>query len=156
AQLGETISQIEPGGSAMANQFKLRWLKGKYKHWQDEIPEHWFRKIGRSSGTHDLLGPHGAREQAKCLVHVRSTSATLDYTHASVKKFNDDNEIVSGVLKLTFNSNSRTSISEVHWRWPDETVFEPWTKKTEWTLETEKEPDDLDLHALKTKEGRAK
>lgn len=101
--------------------FKLTWPDTAYA---DLIPESWFSEVGsKPACQHDLVGPRGSRYPAKCTVSVHESKADLDYR--PFQKFNEDNDIDLGVVRLEFSSKARKNIVRVLWQGPGDNEFTP-------------------------------
>ena len=113
----------------------LLWHDSEAEGYTDLLPTEWFARIGHAKGrTHQVRGPRKGFREAKCDVKISSTDAQLNYE--PYQRFNEQQRVDIGVLRIQFASNSRKDVTFVSWRDVDAGSFNPCsiTVKVESTL----------------------
>ncbi len=92
----------------------LEWTDAESDGVMDWFPLSWFAEEGYTVKRHHPVGAKDRRQgEAYCDVTVADFSANLDYL--PYRSLNEPNEIIPGVIRLTFADEDRTEISEVEW-----------------------------------------
>lgn len=104
--------------------FVWEWRDEESVGLMDWLPVAWFAEEGETKRLGHPVGNDG-RPQGKawCDVTVKGNTAELDYQ--PYQKLNDANEVLLGVVRLTFADEDRTAIVGVQWKGLNETAFVP-------------------------------
>ena len=104
--------------------FVLEWRDEESAGLMDWLPLSWFAEEGVAKKLSHPVGEDGRPQgQAYCDLIVQGETAELDYRPYS--KLNAPNEVLHGVLRLTFADADRTSIAAVVWKAANEAEIAP-------------------------------
>ncbi len=100
----------------------LEWRDEVSAGLMDWLPISWFAEEGETKKLSHPVGEDGKPQgKAICNVIVNGDIAELDYQ--PYRKLNDANEVLSGVVRLTFADEDRTSIADVAWKASNDAAF---------------------------------
>jgi len=92
----------------------LEWTDAEVNGVMDWLPLSWFAEEGSFLREHHPVGTKNRRQgEAYCDVTVTSLTAKLDYLNYPGE--NGPNEIIPGVVRLTFSDEDRTKITVLEW-----------------------------------------
>jgi hypothetical protein len=106
----------------MRDSIAIKWRGGESAGYTDVFPAQLFADEGSQVVTHDVVGPRYGHYPAKCKVSVRGVTAHLDYE--LFPRFNNDHDMLLGVLRIVFRDPDRVSVSKVLWK-PRGKSFKP-------------------------------
>lgn len=102
----------------------MEWRDEESAGCVDWFPLSWFEKEGKLKAVGHAVGEHDKKQGvALCDVLVHETSVELDYRPYA--KQNELNDVLSGVVRLTFADDDRTAIDRVEWKAANSDRFEP-------------------------------
>lgn len=91
---------------------RIKWLETDFRGYTDEIPDWMLADEGRwKRASHEVIGPAGGRYRALCDVSSKGKVVRLDYRPYDVNR----KDFYLGVLRLTFEDATRSSLSQVAW-----------------------------------------
>jgi hypothetical protein len=103
---------------------RITWRDKDSDGYTDVFPSDTFTKPPRKFDLqHDVTGPRGGDYEAKCRVTVRRKSADLNYE--VFPKFNNEQKMYLGVMRIQFADLDRTSVAVLLWKEQSSDVFEP-------------------------------
>lgn len=96
--------------------FTVKWNDSEAAGFTDVLPQSMFAVDGEVAGvTHKVRGPTKAENtEAQCDVRVEGTQADLDYSPYAL--FNDERDVMLGLMRIVFVDQTRQSIKQVLWR----------------------------------------
>ncbi|MDX1253506.1 MAG: HNH endonuclease [Gammaproteobacteria bacterium] len=103
----------------------ILWHDEESAGYTDQIPLTWVVREGQiNERVHDVVGPRSGRSKAKCDITVSGARADLDYR--AYAKFNGNQGMHLGVLRIEFSDNDRNTVSNVLWKYQGERDFKSY------------------------------
>lgn len=100
----------------------LEWRDSESTGVMDWFPLTWFAEDGETKRLSHPVGKDG-RPQGKAFCDVKVSRHTAELDYRPYPKLNDPNDVLSGVVRLTFTDDDRTAVADVAWKAVKETEF---------------------------------
>lgn len=109
----------------MPRAHSIQWTKGVSKGFTDVFAVEGLRQnLKNSLLTHLVRGPKGRTYFSRCRATARGNTVELNYRH--FRAFNDREGMLTGVMRLEFDSARRSKLTGVYW--DGEAMTPDWVK----------------------------